>query len=151
MMKKIIIGILSLFVNVFAYGQTELSMFQLVKQPTEAYTLNTSTIVDSVGTIGDVFGDSINVSGYCVITDSVDVHSIHLNIGNQPDGSFNIYSDSLEYGLIPSVDSSGVYRQGSVLFLNFGTYLSTDTLYGEAWMYRLDGTSSAVIYYPLFD
>lgn len=152
-MVKNIIVIISLLLSSVAFGQTELSMFQLIKKPLEPYVLNTtvSSSIDTIASIGDVFGDSVRVSGYCVLTDTTDVYSIHINVGNNINGDFNIYSDSLDYSLLQISDSLDVYRQGSVIFLDFGTFSLTDTLYGEAWLYRLNGEASDIIYYPLFD
>lgn len=150
-MIKLILTILGLLTCLTGYAQSEISMFQLIKKPTTEYIIDSlSSPMDTVGELGNIFGDSIEVLGYCKITDTTDVFSIHINIGNMDDGSFNIYSDSLEYSLLPTVDTIPVYRIGDLMYFNFGVYPSTDTLYGEGWLYRPNRESSEVVYYPLF-
>lgn len=138
-----------LFLSIHTFGQSEISMFQLIKKPIAELSIDSlTTISDSVGSLGNIFGDSVNVSAICMITDTLGVYSIHLEIGNTMDGTSNIYSDSLELSLIPSVDSLNIYRSGRVIYMDFGVFEDTDTLYGESWLYRNNGESSTVKYYP---
>lgn len=149
-MKKQIIILISMLLSICAYGQSQISMFQLIQKPIEVYELDSigPSTVDSIGEIGFVFGDSIEVLSYCGVTDTLNIYSIHIHVGNQSDGSFNIYSDSIEYNNISTVDTSFIYREGHLIHFNFGVYPYTDTLYAQGWFYRLDGEPSAIVYYP---
>lgn len=148
-MKKYIIVTCMFLWSMPMLGQTHVSVFQLIKNPvTELYVDSLVTLSDSIGDLGNIFGDSVQVSAVCKVSDTSDVYKVHFEIGNESNGESNIYSDSLDFSLIPTIDSLNLYRSGSVIFMDLGVYLNTDTLYGEVWLYRNNGESSAVKYYP---
>ena len=149
-MKKYIIIVCMFLCSVHTFAQSEIQLFQLVKKPTTELLIDSlTTQSDSIGSLGNIFGDSIRVSAICKLSDTVNIYALHVEIGNQTSGVSNIYSDSLDFSLIPQIDSLDIYRKGEVIYMDLGVFEHTDTLYGEAWFYRTDGTPSPVIYYPL--
>jgi len=137
--------------SVHTFGQSKISVFQLIKKPTEVVLLDSlSTQIDTIGSFGNVLGDSILISGIGVVSDTNDTHFIHVQIGNLSDDSFNIYDDSLQFDLIPTTNSSNIYRKGRVIYYNFGQFQNSDTLYGQSWLNTTEGMPSEIIYYPQF-
>ena len=148
-MKKYMLMVCVLLWSAHTFAQSEIIMFQLIKQPVEEVFVDSlNTFSDSVGTLGNIWGDSIQVSAICMVSDTSDVHTLHLEIGNLVNGNSNIYCDSLDFTQISISDTASVYRTGQVVHFNLGIFEPTDTLYGESWIYRNDGLPSAVQYFP---
>ncbi|MGB0870970.1 MAG: hypothetical protein ACPGSD_15365 [Flavobacteriales bacterium] len=150
-MKNYFILVGMLLLSIPALSQSKISVFQLIKKTIENVWIDSlENHVDTLGTLGDVFGDSIEVSAICMVSDTTDTYYVHVQAGNLSGESFNIYSDSLNFINLPINDSLDIYRKGRVLYMDFGIFAKTDTLYGESWLNRNDGTPSEILYYPLY-
>lgn len=148
-MKKYMLMVCTFLWSVHTLAQSEIIMFQLIKQPVDIVLVDSlETFSDSSGVLGNIWGDSIEVSAICMVSDTSDINILHLEVGNDTNGMMNIYSDSLDFTQISTMDTTSIYRQGKVVYFNFGVFESSDTLFGESWLYRNNGTLSTVLYFP---
>lgn len=143
--------LLILLSTIVCYGQSEIYSFQLIEKPIE--TIYLDSLIDEADTLTTITipnGDSIRIEGFCFIADTVDIHTLYFNVGNETSvESYNIYSDSVFYSLLPyTAPTVEVNRSGQFIHIEFGSTLKTDTLYGTCRIKGINNDFSVVKPYP---
>ncbi len=152
-MKNIILVIgLFLMGCLNSFGQSSIQMFQIIQKPIDiiyADSLNwEDTTIQITQTIEELYGDSTELSGVVVISDTLDAHQLFISVGIQ-EGDSSIVYDSIYVQNIPTIESEDtpVFRQGRVVYLDWGIKAKPLTIFGHVFIKDEDGEAGEIKYF----
>jgi hypothetical protein len=145
-MKKILFVTILFIHSIQVFGQSEVLSFSLLESPIRNVYLD--SLPEDIHDLSTT--DSVKVKAYVLINDTTNIDQFFFKIGNDTiNQTYSIINDSIGFNNLPyTLNDIKLERKGKRLKFDFGQVEKTDTLYGQFYLKRTDGSFSMIKNFP---